>query len=643
METLDDIFSGTGALSRVVDGYQPRQQQLDMAVAVTHAIETGEHLVVEAGTGIGKTFAYLVPALLSGQRVVVSTGTRTLQDQLFHRDLPVISRAIGRPVSVALLKGRANYLCLYRLEQAIAENTRPGAAQRKEIELIKRWSGQTRSGDVSELDQVSEQSAVWPRVTSNAENCLGSRCPDYDRCHVVRARRAAQEADVVIVNHHLLLADLALKEEGFGELLPGADTVIVDEAHQLPEVAAQFFGESVSSRQLLSLAHDAMVETMGTLGNRSVPESEIAGLERSIRELRSALGTEMGRLDWEQAAATEDALDEVAASLEALEQALAAVEDSGPGLSQLCQRVRVSLERWDRLSATDYTEGLRWWELSARGFILRMTPFDVSQTLSRHIESCPSNWIFTSATLAVGDSFKHFIQRVGLESSTTLKVDSPFDFTRQAMLYLPKGLPAPSSYDYTRKVMEMAQPLLKASGGRAFLLFTSHRALREAVDWWERHEPMPEAPVLVQGTLPRDQLLDRFRTLGNAVLFGTASFWEGVDVRGEALSVVVIEKLPFASPGDPVTRARIQAIESAGGNAFREHQLPQAVIALKQGVGRLIRDVEDTGVVMICDPRVTGKGYGKVFLSSLPDMPRTGELQEVIEFLSSHDAAEEPE
>jgi ATP-dependent DNA helicase DinG len=638
MDTLEDIFGQTGALSRVVEGYQPRQQQLDMAEAVARAMQSGGHLVVEAGTGTGKTFGYLVPALLSGQRTVVSTGTRTLQDQLFHRDLPVISQAIGRPLEVALLKGRANYLCKYRMQQAVDEATRPNAAHGPELVQIKRWSAQTHSGDVSELSQVSEQSPVWPRVTSTSENCLGSRCPDYDSCFVVRARRAAQEADVVIVNHHLLLADQALKEEGFGELLPGADTVIVDEAHQLPEVAAQFFGESVSSRQLLSLAHDAMLETMGSLGTRSVPESEIAGVERAVRELRLALGREAGRLDWEQADAAANAMDQLATSLEALQKAVFMVEDSGPGLRQLCQRVGDALARWNRLSAPDYEDGLRWWELSARGFILRMTPFDVSETLSRHIQSCPSNWIFTSATLAVGDSFSHFVKRVGLESPTTLKVDSPFDFSRQAMLYLPRGLPAPSSFEYTRKVMETAEPLLRASGGRAFLLFTSHRALREAVDWWERNEPMPEVPVLVQGTLPRDQLLERFRTLGNAVLFGTASFWEGVDVRGEALSVVMIEKLPFASPGDPVTRARIQAIENAGGNAFREHQLPQAVIALKQGVGRLIRDVEDTGVVMICDPRVTGSGYGKVFLSSLPEMPRTGELEKVVEFLSSHDA-----
>jgi ATP-dependent DNA helicase DinG len=636
MDTLEEIFSQDGALSRVVDGYQPRQQQLDMAQAVARAMRAGEHLVVEAGTGTGKTFGYLVPALLSGHKTVVSTGTRTLQDQLFHRDLPVISRAIGRPLQVALLKGRSNYVCLYRLDQALEEATRPAGAHRRELEQVKRWSRQTRSGDVSELIEVGEQSPVWPRVTSTSENCLGSHCPDYEQCFVVRARRTAQESDVVIVNHHLLLADQALREEGFGELLPSADTVIVDEAHQLPEVAAQFFGESVSSRQLLSLAQDAMAEAMGCLGSRSVPESEIAGLERAIRDMRLALGTETGRLDWEQVevAAAAQALGQ---ALEALQAVMLKLQENSPGLKQLGLRLNASLEAWNRLTGGDYSQGLRWWELSARGFILRMTPFDVSETLSRQINACPSHWIFTSATLAVGDSFGHFIRRVGLESPTTLKVDSPFDFTRQAMLYLPRGLPAPSSYEYTRKVMQTAEPLLRASGGRAFLLFTSHRALREAVDWWERNDPLPEVPVLVQGTLPRDQLLERFRALGNAVLFGTASFWEGVDVRGEALSVVMIEKLPFASPGDPVTRARIQAIEAAGGNPFREHQLPQAVITLKQGVGRLIRDVEDTGVVMICDPRVTGSSYGKVFLSSLPEMPRTAELQEVVEFLSRHD------
>jgi len=633
MSSLEDIFDGSGALARAVDGYRPRTQQLEMALAVERAIKESRHLVVEAGTGTGKTFAYLVPALLSGLRTVISTGTRTLQDQLFHRDLPVIGSAIGRPVSVALLKGRSNYLCLYRMGQALetasADKSRVGA----ELRLIQRWSGATGSGDVGELVEVDEQSSVWSRVTSNSENCLGSRCPDYDDCFVVRARRRAQEADVVIVNHHLLLADQALKEEGFGELLPGADTVIVDEAHQLPDVAAQFFGQAVSSRQLLSLGQDALSEIMSAAGARSVPERQLADLEKAVRELRLALGTGSGRSDWERSPELDACLLELGATLEALRDALISLKDLGPGSRQLAQRAETLLQRWEQLTADDCAEGLRWWELSGRGFILRMTPFDVAPTLSRHIESYPSTWIFTSATLAVGENFSHFAGRVGLQDVDTLKVDSPFDFSRQALLYLPRGLPSPASPDYTREVMRAVAPVVEASQGRAFLLFTSHRALKEAVDWWQVHDVLPGVPRLVQGTLPRDRLLERFRGLGNAVLFGTASFWEGVDVRGEALSVVMIEKLPFASPGDPVTRARIEAIEAAGGNAFRDHQLPQAVITLKQGVGRLIRDVEDTGVVMLCDPRVSSRGYGKVFLASLPEMPRTSQLEQVTSFI----------
>jgi len=633
MSSLEDIFDGSGALARAVEGYRPRAQQLDMALAVERAIDASQHLVVEAGTGTGKTFAYLVPALLSGLKTVISTGTRTLQDQLFHRDLPVVGSAIGRPVSVALLKGRANYLCLYRMEQALNSVTGDSSRSLSELQQIKRWSGLTRSGDIGELGEVDEQSVVWPRVTSNSENCLGNRCPDYEECFVVRARRRAQDADVVIVNHHLLLADQALKEEGFGELLPGADTVIVDEAHQLPDVAAQFFGQLVSSRQLLSLGQDTLAEILSGAGARSVPERQLADVEKAVRDLRLALGTESGRIDWQRSPQLDACLDEVGATLEALRDALVALKDLGPGPRQLAQRAEKLLQCWEQLTAEDCLEGLRWWELSGRGFILRMTPFDVAPTLSRHIESYPCAWIFTSATLAVGENFSHFTSRIGLQDVSALKVDSPFDFSRQALLYLPQGLPSPSSPEYTGKVMRAAAPVVEASQGRAFLLFTSHRALKEAVGWWQSNDVLPGVPRLVQGTLPRDRLLEQCRSLGNAVLFGTASFWEGVDVRGEALSVVVIEKLPFASPGDPVTRARIEAIEAAGGNAFRDHQLPQAVITLKQGVGRLIRDVEDTGVVMLCDPRVRSRGYGRVFLSSLPDMPQTSELEHVIAFI----------
>lgn len=636
MNTLEDIFDPGGPLARAVEGYQPRPQQLEMAQAVALAIEQGRHLVVEAGTGTGKTFGYLVPAMQSGLRTVISTGTRTLQDQLFHRDLPTIARALGMPVPVALLKGRSNYLCRYRLaraqEQSAGERSRLG----RELHSIGQWAGTTRSGDVAELAEVDEQSSVWPRVTSNAENCLGNRCPDYEGCFVVKARRAAQEAELVIVNHHLLLADQALKEEGFGELLPGADTVIVDEAHQLPDVAAQFFGEAVSSRQLLGLAEDALAEIMGAAGPRAVPAQQLEALQKAVRDQRLALGSASGRLDWEPSQAALEAAQRLDAALEELASALQVHQESGPGPRQLVQRAVGLRQRWQRLCVETCEEGLRWWELSNRGFVLRLTPFEVAPTLARQIASYPSAWIFTSATLAVGENFEHFTGRVGLEQVSTLKVDSPFDFSRQALAYLPEGLPQPASPDYTRQVMRAAAPVLEASRGRAFLLFTSHRALAEAVQWWEEHDMLPSVPRLVQGTLPRDRLLERFRGLGNAILFGTASFWEGVDVRGEALSVVVIEKLPFASPGDPVTRARIQAIEAAGGNAFRDHQLPQAVITLKQGVGRLIRDVEDTGVVMLCDPRVRGRGYGKVFLASLPPMPRTSDLDEVVAFIGEH-------
>ncbi|MGH8130844.1 MAG: ATP-dependent DNA helicase, partial [Steroidobacteraceae bacterium] len=460
-------------------------------------------------------------------------------------------------------------------------------------------------------------------VTSTRENCLGTDCPAYSRCHVVAARREAQAADIVVVNHHLLLADLALKDEGFGELLPGTEAVILDEAHQVPEIAAQFFGRVFSARQVFVLARDALAELarIGLAGTAA--RERLAKLESAIDEGMSAIAGSGERIDW--TALPERFLSSLARlseTLGPLGQDFAAADGEDPGLRQCTRRAAKLAETLESILDAGAEAGLRWVETAGRGFTLSFTPFEVSTRLGELMRAQGGAWIFTSATLAVGDDFSHFLGRIGAPAANAVRIDSPFAFDSQAMIYLPDGMPDPASREYTERVLATALPLVEAAGGRSFLLFTSHRALGEAA---RRLEAMPDFvgryPVLVQGEAPRESLLRRFRELGNAVLLGTASFWEGVDVRGHALALVVIDKLPFAAPEDPLLKARLEGIRRRGGNPFREFQLPQAVLALKQGFGRLIRDREDFGVVVLCDPRLRSRGYGALFLASLPPAP----------------------
>jgi len=637
VKDCDDILGAEGPLARSLPGFAPRAEQLEMARCVGQALAALEPLVVEAGTGTGKTFAYLVPALLSGRHVIISTGTRTLQDQLYHRDLPAVSAAIGRPVKVALLKGRANYLCRHRLGLARAERELPlhDNGDARALERVSEWSQRTRNGDISEVAGIAENHPVWPVVTSTRDNCLGTACAQFNDCHVFAARRAAQAADIVIVNHHLLLADLALKEGGVGDLLPGTEAVILDEAHQVPEIAAQFFGASLGARQLTSLIRDSRAELHATQHGGNTIDACLKALEIGVAEFRQELPRGEKRIEWAALSSTAaERLAEIEAQLQQMHENLSAIGAGSAGLEHCAQRAHDLVARCAELRTFDEESGVRWIEVFAQSWTLQYTPFEIANRLQQFISGHACAWIFTSATLAVGEDFSHFTHRIGVPEARTVRIDSPFDYRRQALLYLPQSMSEPSDRDHATDVLRAAWPLLEAAGGRAFLLFTSHRALAEGAAWMRsRISAGVQFPVLIQGDAPREQLLRQFRELGNAVLLGTGSFWEGVDVKGQALSLVVIDKLPFASPDDPVLAARLESIRRHGGRPFSEYQLPQAVLALKQGVGRLIRDSADAGVVMICDPRLTTRSYGRVFVESLPPMPATVEVREAIALL----------
>jgi ATP-dependent DNA helicase DinG len=638
MQDLEEVFGPNGPLKRSLPGYTPRRSQLAMATRIENALTQRAPLVIEAGTGTGKTFAYLVPALLSGKRVLISTGTRTLQDQLFNKDLPLVAGAIGVPARVALLKGRSNYLCSYRLAQLgsagqAGQQRSLVAPKDRTLARVERWALSTRSGDLAEVPNLGDSHPLWPQITSTRDNCLGSRCTHIGRCHVVEARKRAIEADVVIVNHHLLLADLALKEDGFGDLLGAADAVIIDEAHQVPDLATQFFGARFGSRQVELMVRDARQELAQSHAPASTLADELGSVERTLAALAEVLRG-APRPDW--LAADTPLADASAAVIEALRTLAEGLKEQGrePGIVQAAARATELAARLEQITQAEEHEGARNVELTQRGFSLSLLPFDVADRFVAFTRSTRAAWVFTSATLSVGEDFTHFTSRLGMNEAETLAIASPFDFESQALLYLPPRLPDPASPTHTQAVIDACVPLIEASAGGAFVLFTSHRALQRAAQLMrERWTELGDFPLLVQGEAPREQLLRSFRESGNAVLLGTASFWEGVDVKGDALRLVVIEKLPFASPDDALTRARIEHLKATGGNAFREYQLPEAALALKQGVGRLIRSETDRGVVVICDPRLTDKPYGRVFRASLPPMPVTRAVEDAEKFL----------
>jgi ATP-dependent DNA helicase DinG len=730
---LDAIFSADGLLARAIDGYRPRASQIEMSRAVASAMEAsgrampepamfeaqrrparrlrpgqdaaadaaapgasgdasddgdkggagaGENtLIVEAGTGTGKTYAYLVPAMLWGGKVIVSTGTKHLQDQLFQRDIPTVRDALAVPVSVAMLKGRANYLCHYYLQRTADNGRLPSRQDTAYLQDIVRFAKITRTGDKAELASVPETAQVWSMVTSTRENCLGQECPHYKDCFVMQARREAQQADIVVVNHHLFFADIMLRDTGMAELLPTANTVIFDEAHQLPETATLFFGDTLSTTQLLELARDTVAEGLGHARDAVEWMKLGAGLERAARDVRLAFKEDSLRLAATQLAEDHplfDALDALEAALDALASALAGQAERAESLGACLRRARElqdQLGRWTALpagndneagskpeaspasasvsgtakgntsSAVDVNDRIRWVEVFSHSVQLHETPLSVAPIFAKQRAGAPRAWVFTSATLSVRGDFTHYAAQMGLDAKRSMTLPSPFDYDAQGLLYVPRNLPQPSSPAFTDAVFDAALPAIEASGGGVFVLCTTLRAvdriaakLRDIIEarGWS-------TPLLTQGDASRTELLDRFRAYGNAILVGSQSFWEGVDVRGDALSLVIIDKLPFAPPDDPVLSARLDALAKKGLSPFAVHQLPQAVITLKQGAGRLIRAETDRGVLMICDTRLVDKPYGRRIWQSLPPFKRTREIEVVREFFIERSQAPQQE
>ena len=630
------LLDSGGPFESVLSGFAPRQEQLQLADAIEKAISNGGTLVAEAGTGIGKTLSYLVPVLKGRERTIISTGTKTLQDQLYFRDLPMVKKALGSTLKTALLKGRANYLCLYRMDQARKDGRLPSRESITELEAIRQWAPVSVDGDLSISSVIAEGSELWPLVTSTADNCLGSDCPEFDACFVARARREAQDADVVVVNHHLLFADMAIKQSGFGEVLPGASVFIVDEAHQAPATASQFFSSSLSVRQISDLCRDLLAEAAETSGGMAAVRDEVAHCRQIIKEFQLACHDSLeDRGTWDEMLnqpAVRNALQLLDSAVTGLKPVVEPLQGVSRGMDACLQRLLEILAHFDHLDKPVPDTEVRWFERRGRGVSINTTPLDISNLFSSFCEQLDAAWVFTSATLSVNGGFDHFIQALGLQDADTLHLDSPFDYESHALLWLPEDLPEPRVPSFVPALLETVRPVLEASQGRAFMLFTSHRALRQAA---ELLADTIDHPLFVQGEMPRSILLEAFRESGDGILLGSASFWGGVDVMGEALSLVIIDKLPFAPPNDPVMVARSKQLREHGGNPFMELFLPQAVIALKQGAGRLIRDVNDRGVLVICDRRLRTKAYGRVFLDSLPAMVQTPDRKLVVEFFEN--------
>jgi len=645
MNSVELAFSQNGALANAIDGFSPRQAQTDMAIEVANSIKGKSSLIVEAGTGTGKTFAYLIPALIANKeaaendeqqkKIIVSTGTKNLQEQLFHKDLPLIKKSLATKAQVALLKGRSNYLCIYRLDQYKESRGQLDAESLADFVKVREWANVTHSGDIGELVNVIENSPVFPFVTSTVDNCLAKDCPNIEDCYLVKARQNAIDADLVVVNHHLFFADMALKDTGFGELIPKADIMIFDEAHQIADIASEYFGEAFSTRQLLDLCTDVLQIYKTTLTDVKQLGKAAEKLLKTSQEFRLLFNYDPERGNWREKHHQQrfgQAFASLKVDLDFLYQVIKLCASRNEAIDHCFERAVTLLAQYDIMVDVDALGMSFWYETTPRHVVLHKTPLSVADKFSAYVEESGAGWIFTSATLAVDGKFEHFAQHLGLNKARHLLLESPFDYQEQSQLVVPRYLPEANDKNRSKVLAQIALPLIEASEGACFMLFTSYRVMHQVA---ELLSELIENPLLVQGQMGKRKLLEEFVEQKRAVLLATASFWEGVDVRGNSLTCVIIDKLPFASPDDPLLQARNEDTKRRGGEPFSQIQLPQAVIALKQGVGRLIRDVSDKGVLVICDNRLVNKPYGEVFLNSLPAMKRTRNIEQAADFLKS--------
>jgi ATP-dependent DNA helicase DinG len=646
---MKEVFGPGGLIARYHPNYEYRPGQVEMAEAVDATLASGGIALIEAGTGTGKTLAYLIPALAAGRRVIVSTATKNLQEQLNKKDIPFLQEIIPRKFRATVMKGRSNYVCLHRLKQADHLPVLEGLDEVDYFDEVRRWAGETDTGDRAELIDLPESLSFWPHIDARAETCLGQKCPEYDACFITRVRQQAQEADVVIVNHHLFFADLALRGGDYGAVLPDYSTIIFDEAHEMEDVAASYFGSNASNYRVLDLIQDAQKLTIKDADQSGEMTKALARLAQ--RADTFWLSFRGGSLDYERASSAQDArhtLDgsyfarmdrdgnfqptaageayiQLAKAIDRVIAALNAIKDAPPEVDNISRRAESLKFDLEFIVTGDDPSFVYWCEKRGRGIFLHATPIDVSGILAERLFSNVHSAVLTSATMATGESFAFLKSRLGIGEAREMIIESHFDFENQAVLYLPARMPDPRSRDFLDASVEEIAQILEATSGRAFVLFTSVSSMRET---YERVRGLVEFPIFIQGQGSKAGLLDRFRSTEGAVLFATSSFWQGVDVQGEALSCVIISKLPFAVPTDPVVAARQKYIDDQGGNSFYEYSVPEAIITLKQGLGRLIRSSSDRGVLSILDPRLKTKSYGSVFLKSLPPCHITRSIEE---------------
>ena len=635
-DRISNIFSVNGELSQSIKGFRPRTEQIEMAHAVGESIQNKSSLVIEAGTGTGKTFAYLAPALVFGKKTIISTGSKNLQDQLFNRDLPAIKKALNFTGKIALLKGRANYLCLERLDQVIAQGVLGDKSVLVELSKVRKWNNSTKTGDFTECIELAEDSPIIPQLTSTAESCLGTDCPNYSECYVASARKKALNADLVVVNHHLFFADMAVKESGFGELIPNSEVIIFDEAHQLPDIASQYFGQSLTSRQLFDLCKDINIVYRTELKDMQQLGTTSDTLLKVVQDFRLLLGNGSNvRGNWRELytqSAVKKSFELLQEKIDFLSEVIKLALGRSQTLDSIFERVESIKIQLKRLSETNIVGYCYWYEGNGRQFGLHITPLTVADKFGEQLKAKEAAWIFTSATLEVGGTFNHFCQCLGIEDATQKILPSPFNYSEQSLLCVPRYLPNTNQTNTLSSLGEMLLPVIEANKGRCFVLCTSYSMMHGLAEYFREKSNLS---ILLQGETSKGKLLEQFIKETHSVLVATSSFWEGVDVRGDALSLVIIDKLPFTAPDEPLLKARIEDCRLQGGDPFNDIQIPEAVITLKQGVGRLIRDVTDRGVVIICDNRLVMRNYGETFLKSLPNSSRTRDLNKVIQFLQN--------